>query len=88
VAPRLSNTKAASRSWDSAVEWDSSWWSGAREAFGSWDPTATSTLGSAVGFRSWDPESPVEAPFKTWGCCGSSRSMTHTMLTASAVTVM
>jgi hypothetical protein len=53
---------------------------------GSWDPDPPAALGSSVGHESRDPD-PLVA-LGSCGACGSGRSVTSTMLTASEVSAM
>jgi hypothetical protein len=50
-----------------------------------WDPVAMTTPGSSVGRGPRDPNPPAEKLPSSCGACGSGRSVTSTMLTASEV---
>jgi hypothetical protein len=53
-----------------------------------WDPAVEIDLGSSTGPGSRDPEQTAEEPPSSRVLCGSDRSMTSTMLTASEVAMM
>jgi hypothetical protein len=55
---------------------------------GSWDPDPPVVPGSSAGHGSRDPDPSVEELPSSCGACGSGRSMTSTMLTASEVAAM
>jgi hypothetical protein len=55
---------------------------------GSWDPDPSAAPGSSVGHGSRDPNPSVEELPSSCRACGSGRSVTSTMLTASEVAAM
>jgi hypothetical protein len=57
-------------------------------ASGDWDPAAVSAPGSSVGRGSRDPNPLAEELLSSCRACGSDRSATSTMLTASDVAAM
>jgi hypothetical protein len=61
---------------------------GSSTASGSWDPDPSVALGSSVGPESWEPDPSVEELSSSCRLCGSDRSVTSTILTASEVAAM
>jgi hypothetical protein len=66
---------------------DPTWGLGAGVSSSSWDPTTSPSLGTYVGFGSWDPDPLAATPFDANGSSVSSRSVTSSMLIVSAIAV-
>jgi hypothetical protein len=84
VTPWSGGPMAASGDWDPAAASAPSSFIGR----GSWDPDPSADLGSSAGHGSRDPDPSAEELMSSCGACGSSRSATSTMLTASKVAAM